>query len=162
MKNPIASMAVMLLAAAAAIPASADEAPLESRLEVVNVIQGDDGESLKPAERIAPGAVLQYSLDYKNASEEAFEAFTILGPIPENTEFLPETQTADRRSVFEAKVEGLDWAQPPVTRYETDAEGILRSVEVPASQYTAVRWRLAEPLAPGDSASAAYRVRVAD
>lgn len=162
MKNRIASIATLLCAGIFAHPSLADDMPVESRMDVSAVIKQADGETLRPADEIVPGAVLQYDLDYRNASGEAFEGFTIVGPVPENTEFLPETQNADRRSVFEAKVEGLDWAQPPVTRYETDADGTLRSVEVPASAYSAVRWRLAEPLAPGETASAAYRVRVAD
>lgn len=162
MKHTIKSLAAILLAASVAFPSLADDSPLESQLEVAMVIQETQGEIVRPAESIVPGAVLQYSLDYKNNSEGAFEGFTILGPIPENTEFLPETEDTDRRSVFEAKVEGLDWARPPITRYETDAEGVLRPVKIPASEYTAVRWRLAEPLAPGGTARAVYRVRVAD
>lgn len=162
MKQPIISLAAILSAASVALPSVAEDAPLESQLEVAVVIEESRGETLQPADRIAPGAVLQYSLDYQNNSEEPFEGFTILGPIPENTEFLPETESADRRSVFEAKVEGLDWARPPITRQVTDADGVLRPVEVPASEYTAVRWRLAEPLEPGETASALYRVRVAD
>ncbi len=162
MKRTLFASAAALVFSAIALQAQADNNAVESRLEVATVVEASEGETLEPARTITPGAVLQYSLDYTNRSETGLDGFTIVGPIPENTTFLLETERADRRSVFEAKVEGLDWAQPPITRYETDGDGVVHSVIVPASEYAAVRWRLAEPLEPGGSASAAYRVRVAN
>ena len=63
-------------------------------------------------------------------------------------------------AIFEVSVSDIGWATPPVIRYVEDEEGILQPAEVPDEEFEALRWRLVEPIAPGEEVSASYRIRV--
>ncbi len=159
----IRSMMAALTAAcmASLTPALADDGPLTSALSVFQVLEtGTSPATFRPADTVAPGGILEYRLDYENVSQAPLADLVIQAVIPHNTEFIEVSQSVDRPAVFEAKVEGLEWSTLPVTRYEADENGVLQAVEIPAEEYVAVRWRVAEPLAAGESTRAVYRVRV--
>lgn len=143
--------------------ALAQDAPakVESRIAAFSILQDEDGEDIrKPATTIAPGGVIEYQLSYRNISDEALSDFVILGDVPEATIYIAGGSVDTVPAVFEVSVAGIGWATPPIVRYVKDEAGALRSVNVPESEFEALRWRLAEPIIPGEEVSATYRIKV--
>jgi hypothetical protein len=125
-------------------------------------LDADGREVRKVADQIVPGGIIEYTLTYKNVSREALSDFVILGKVPEATDYHSSEAIKQVQAVFEVSVSDIGWTTPPVMRYEDDGTGVLRPVKVPEEEFEALRWRLAEPITPGEEVSATYRIRVED
>ena len=141
----------------------AQEAPakVESSISAYTVTLAEDGKEIKvPAKKVSPGGTIEYQLSYKNISDEPLEEFVILGNVPASTSYLSAVPLEATRAIFEVSVSDIGWATPPIVRYKEDDSGIMRPVEVPKDEFEALRWRLAEPISPGEEVSATYRIKV--
>lgn len=142
-------------------PASAES--VASQLTVSHVVETDDGtEVLEPAESVAPGETLEYELVYTNETDMSLNAFTVVGPVPEGTDFIEGSAHSVPEARLEAQIAGMGWAPVPVFRAIVQPDGTVTQEEVPAEAYEALRWRLSGEVAPGLSVQATYRVRVED
>ena len=95
-------------------------------------------------------------------SDDALSNFVILGNVPGSTRYLSAQPLEEIQAVFEVSVEDIGWVTPPVIRYIDSGDGVMRPVEVPEEEFEALRWRLAEPITPGEEVSATYRIKVED
>ena len=144
-------------------PISAQEEvqKIATSIEAFTIIEDEAGEEVRaPAERVSPGGIIEYQMTYKNVSEDVLSHFVIRGDVPEATYYLSSEDLQNALAVFEVSVADIGWASPPVVRYVEDDAGILRPIEVPDEEFEALRWRLAEPIIPGEEVSATYRIRV--
>ncbi len=159
----LAALGVLGLVAAAQAAGAQQAGPLETQLSAFSV-QPDkaapEGERLEPAASVNPGGLVEYRVSYANVGEAELSGLVINGVIPDQTDYVDASARLDVSSVLEVRAEGTDWAMPPLTRYETMADGTILAVVVPPAEYTALRWKLAQPLAPGDRIEAVYRVAV--
>lgn len=154
------SISIALVATLVASPVAVAEG-VTSSLTVSEITQGEDGSIIRASvESVSPGSTLEYSVTYQNETPASLEQFAIVGPIPAGAHYLAGSQSISQQSVFEVQIGSDGWAVPPVMREEAGEDGVVRAVKVDPSEYTAVRWRLAAPLAPGASANGAYQVRV--
>ncbi len=141
--------------------AQKEQSKVVSYIEAFTIHQDESGEEVRaPAESVSPGGVIEYQMTYKNISEDMLGEFIIRGDVPPETYFLSSRDLPDVPAIFEVSVSDIGWATPPVIRYVEDEEGILRPAEVPDEEFEALRWRLVEPIAPGEEVSATYRIRV--
>lgn len=152
--------AAILLSAGATV-AQEEVAKIVSTIEAFTIVQDEAGQDVRaPADAINPGGVIEYEMTYKNVSEDALSELIIRGDVPQQTYYLSSEELKNAPAVFEVSVADIGWATPPVIRYVEDEEGILRPVEVSDEEFEALRWRLAEPILPGEEVSATYRIRV--
>jgi len=90
-----------------------------------------------PAAEIKPNDIIEYRATYKNVSTRAING--VIGVVP-----IPEGLTLQARSAIpadaEASLDGRQFSRIPLRRSETQADGSSRIVEVPLSEYRAVRW----------------------
>lgn len=157
------TVAVFSLAAAFFAPAVsfADEQPLVSELHAYQVVLDEAGnEEFASADRVDPGALIEYRLSYKNVSDAPLSALIVNGQVPAEAHFVSHQDEVGQKSVLEARTSDLDWAVPPLTRMVRGDDGVLRAETVDPKEYSNVRWRLADPLSAGDAVEAIYRVRV--
>ena len=142
-------------------PANAES--VTSQLTVSHVVETGDGtEVLEPAESVAPGETLEYELVYTNETGMSLNAFTVVGPVPEGTDFIEGSAQTNTEARLEAQIAGMGWAPVPAFRAIVQPDGTVIQEEVPAEEYEALRWRLSGEVAPGLSVQATYRVRVED
>lgn len=161
MKTIAALVGLCAFSLALASPAAADA--VTGEMTVAQVIQAADGtERLAPAERVSPGETLQYALTYANRTEDPLEGFMVVGPVPEGTDFVAGSASSSLQATLEAQVAELGWSAVPVMREEILPDGTVGRVEVPPSEYQALRWRVDGAVAPGLTVEATYRVRVED
>ena len=136
---------------------------VESDITAYTITLDEEGSEIRQlADQVVPGGIIEYKLTYKNVSSEALSDFVILGKVPEATDYDSAQSVQEVQAVFEVSVSDIGWTTPPVIRYEDDGTGIMRPVKVPEEEFEALRWRLAEPISPGEEVSATYRIRVED
>jgi len=140
-----------------------EQAPkVETAISAYTIVVDEKGNEVREtASTVSPGGIIEYQLSYRNVSDDALSNFIILGDVPEATEYLSAQPLGETLAVFEVSVEDIGWATPPVIRYIDDGDGVLRPVNVPEEEFEALRWRLAEPITPGEEVSATYRIKVA-
>lgn len=160
MKIKICLLASLLLSSIAI----AQDGPLQSLLDVyrVEIQELEDGsaeEVLVAAEEAAPGETLEYVLTYRNVGDQALRGFVIKNAVPENTDYLADSNTANIGSDFLVSIDyGVTWESVPVTRVVTDSDGNEQTITIPAEQYTNISWKVNEDLSPEQGFELRYRV----
>jgi len=141
--------------------ALAQSGEVEAKLTAYAVTLNEDGnEQLEPAGEIKPGGIIEYDIDYRNASEDPLDNFIVLGDVPDRTSYLSVTAVEGFESELEVHVPGIGWSLEPVVRYVQDETGALVATPVEPEEYDALRWRMPNALAPGEEISVSYRIRV--
>ncbi len=130
-------------------------------IEAFLVTESADGEQLIPADTAAPGEVMEFQIAFTNAGDQEVTGIRVVDPIPENTRFIGESQSADVDAAFEVSIDGGEtFEREPVTRIETQTDGSQKEVVIDPSEYTHVRW-LAEEALGADGGRHAFSYRVA-
>lgn len=143
--------------------AYAQEAPakVESEIAAYTITLDEEGKEQRAlADVVSPGGIIEYEMTYRNVSDEPLGDFIIQGGVPDATYYHSAEQLDALRATFEVSVADLGWATPPIMRYVDDGTGVLRPVEVPEEEYQVLRWRLKQPITPGEEVSATYRIKV--
>ena len=158
----VAAQALLALAcatasmAALAQKAAPEAAGVKSVLSQKLVTVGADGkEVLADAAQIKPGEKMEYAITYTNNTKDAAKGLQATLPIPVGTQYLPSTA---KPVLVLASLDGKTFALPPLKR-KVVKDGVTTEVEVPASEYRALRWRMGD-LAPAQSVTASARVLV--
>lgn len=114
------------------------------------------GEKLKNDVAVDPGDVVQYTAVYTNHSSRPLRQVAPTLPIPVGLELIPETTSI---APALASVDGKKFEPYPIRRTQKLADGRETQVEVPASDYRALRWNPSD-LAPGTALKITVRARV--
>lgn len=150
-----------LAALACALGAHAETGEVEAKLTAYSVtLQEDGAEQLEPNGEIKPGGIIEYDIEYKNATDGALENFVVHGDVPDQTTYLSVTSVEGFNSQLEVHVPGIGWSLEPVIRYVQDETGTLVATPVQPEEYDALRWQMPNALAPGEEISVSYRIRV--
>jgi uncharacterized repeat protein (TIGR01451 family) len=156
----IAGLALSVAAVCGGI-AQADAPAVTGEIEAFLVTQSGDGEKLVEATEAAPGEIMEFRIEFTNASEESVSGVQVVDSIPENTRFVGDSHAADVAAVFEVSVDGGEsFESEPVIRIETQADGTQTEIVVPPSDYTHLRW-IAEEALHADGGTQAFTYRVA-
>lgn len=160
MKLKICLLTSLIFAASAL----AQDGPLESLLDVYRVdfqeiADGTTVEVLVEAEQAAPGEVLEYVLTYRNTGEQALRGFVIKNAVPQNTDYLGDSDSSDIGSDFLVSIDyGVTWESVPVIRVVTNSDGEEQTITIPPEQYTNISWKINEDLSPDNEFELRYRV----
>ena len=138
-----------------ASPAHADHV-LSVDLKAYKLVTKAKVTSLVPAEEVKPADVIEYRATYKNVSKRAIQGVMGVVPIPEGLTLQPKSPIP---AGAEASLDGRQFSKIPLRRAEIQADGSSRVVEVPLSEYRAVRWGIGA-LAAGASKDVSVRAVV--
>ena len=157
-------LTVLMMIMTAAVSAAVAEGPLEGRLSAFRVVADANGQpALEQADAAAPGDLIEYHLNYANRSTDALGGLIINGPIPQGTAYVGQSARADIDHVLEVSIDGgSSWSTEPVMRQVRNADGSVSREQVPASEYTQIRWRLNDALQPREDLALRYRVSVSE
>jgi uncharacterized repeat protein (TIGR01451 family) len=114
----------------------------------------------KDVERASPGDVLVYTLTYTNFGNQPAVNARVDDPIPSGTVLLPSSVLGERAGITFSVDGGRSFSSYPVMKTVSGPDGKPVAVEVPADSYTHIRWTAQEPIAPGESRNAAFKVIV--
>lgn len=129
---------------------------LKSEKITTVVQQGKSEERREAAKAIKPGDIIEYRANYKNTSAKELRGVQAVLPVPSG-------MTIDLNSAkplpVQASSDGRQFYPVPLTRQVRAADGQLKTVNVPLSEYRALRWSLGV-LAAGASRDVVLRARV--
>ena len=133
----ISSLAMMTTGLALA----ADPAVV-ANLTAVKVVLKSGKETLATADKAAPGDVIEYRVDYHNASKHSVGNVLATLPVPATgVEFLPGSE-APRGAI--ASVDGKTFSPIPLMRTVKLPNGRTETQPVPYSEYRYLRWSLGD------------------
>jgi uncharacterized repeat protein (TIGR01451 family) len=136
--------------------AAPEPAGVKSVLSQKLVTVGADGkEVLADTTQIKPGEKMEYAITYTNNTKDAAKGLQATLPIPVGTQYIPSTA---KPVLVLASLDGKTFALPPLKR-KVVKDGVTTEVEVPPSEYRALRWRMGD-LAAAQSVMASARVLV--
>jgi len=160
MRN-IALVSVLIAVVAFATPAIAED-PIQGTMQAFVVEKADDKETLKVANDVEPKQLLEYQLEYTNKSQTNIDGLTVVGPVPEGTEYVSDTAGANVSANLLVSIDGgKTFESEPVVRTETKSNGEVVEKIIPAEQYTHLKWTAASAIeAKGGKQLYSYRVRV--
>jgi uncharacterized repeat protein (TIGR01451 family) len=107
-----------------------------------------------PATVVQQGQVVYYTLRIRNVSSEYARDVTVTQRIPANTQYVAESASGPGAEVSFSIDGGQTFARA-LDLHTLDASGVQRPL--PTDEYTHIRWRLRNPLAPGAVALARFR-----
>jgi uncharacterized repeat protein (TIGR01451 family) len=149
---------LLSMASAVMIDAHADE-PVEVVTELVAEVRETGGGAserpfyrMVPAKVLAQGQVVYYTLRISNPSPVFAANVVVSQRVPDNTTYIPDS-AAGPGAQIEFSVDGGRVYAPAEDLVATD--GATRPA--PPEQYTHIRWRLRNPLAPGAMALVRFR-----
>src|SRR5262245_6837417 len=121
---------------------------------------GKEQVELRDATNMGPGDVLVYRIDYSNKGSAPAHDARVADPIPTGTRLMPNSWQADGADFSVSVDGGKTWEGYPVKRAVTLADGTQIVKEVDLTSYTHVRWTTKDPLPPGATRSALFKVTV--
>ncbi|WP_011580857.1 MULTISPECIES: hypothetical protein [Chelativorans] len=145
-----------------AVAQEASQSPIEAKL-VVQRVEFDaetKKEMLISAKTASPGDVLQYTGTYTNLSDTPLAGLVINGPIPDNTIFTTDALKVLDDATFEVLVPGEPWQTLPARKTIKKPDGTEVRVPAGPEDYKEIRWKLSDPLAPEETLTTVYRVKV--
>jgi hypothetical protein len=129
---------------------------LKSEKITTVVVAGKAEERREAAKAVKPSELIEYRANYKNTSAKELRGVQAVLPIPSG-------MTIDLNSAkplpVQASSDGRQFYPIPLTRQARAADGQLKTVNVPLSEYRALRWSLGV-LAAGASRDVVLRARV--
>ncbi|MBO9712195.1 hypothetical protein [Sphingomonas sp.] len=105
---------------------------------------------LVPAKRVVPGDHVVYQLSVTNSGSQPAAGVVIANPVPANMQYVG---VAGNSPAPEVSVDGKSFSQ--LATLKVSAAGRVRPAV--AADVRVVRWRLAQPVAPGGAVQVAFR-----
>ena len=154
MKNILKISVVVALTLFSLALFAQDQVKVQMKAEKITVQNGQ--ESRTSADQAAPGEIVQYTAVYKNTDKLPAKQVLATLPIPAVTEYIPGTATPAGAM---ASLDGTNFSPIPLKRMVKNSDGKTVEVEVPASEYRALRWMLGD-LKGNESRTVSARVKV--
>lgn len=122
--------------------------------------QGREQVVLQDAAITRPGDTLVYRIHCANKGAAPALNARIVDPVPAGTQLIPGSLEAPGLDVQASVDGGRTFENYPVQRPVTRPDGSREMQEVDPGAYTHVRWTAREPMAPGDTRTALFKVKV--
>lgn len=127
---------------------------------IVRDAAGGEKVELRPVAATGPGDTLVYRISCTNLGDVPAHDASVVDPIPIGTRLVPGGWDSAGAEFTVSVDGGRSFKTYPVTAPVRQPDGTTAIGEVDASAYTHVRWTSREPLAPGATRTAAFKVTV--
>ncbi len=117
-------------------------------------------EAFDETHKAYPEDIIAYILTYENTGEKSIKNLKPVGPVPENTEYVGNSEKSSVEAEVEFSIDtGETYHKPPVMYTKIDENGKEIEAEATPDMYTHVRWTV-PVLKAGDKVIFEYRVKV--
>jgi uncharacterized repeat protein (TIGR01451 family) len=153
------ALAALGLIALAAAQGLAEPLEIKSIAEVESrtVQAGHEAVKLIPADRVAPGDRVIYTLEVRNAGATALAAPSLTYPIPEHMSYVADSAVGPGAEVSYSVDRGRSFETPDNLTVRGPDGRLRRAV---AAEYTDIRWQLKHILKPNSVAFVRFRALV--
>lgn len=147
---------ILMIAGGCADAFAQDASPISVILKAAVVKQGGGKEIVEVVEKVQPGDIIQYTAACHNSSPRIITALKPVIPIPAEMEF---ELGSSNPTALEGSLDGVKFAPLPLERDVKQADGTMKKEAIPAAEYRAIRWSIAE-LQPGATTEVSLRARM--
>ena len=119
--------------------------------------QGNETTSLTDLGIVVPGDTILYTSTFTNQGNEMISDIAVDNPVPENTVYLGFSARGDNTEVSFSVDDGVNYALP--AELQMIGENGEQRTALP-EEYTNIRWIYSGELAPGQSGSVSFKVRI--
>jgi uncharacterized repeat protein (TIGR01451 family) len=136
---------------------------LNVQLEQELTITDDTGKPQvvrRKVDKSKPGDLLVYTLVYTNSGSTPVNDATVNDPVPVGTVLLPGSATGEKSRISFSADAGKSYSAFPAQVDVIGPDGKTISKKASADEYTHIRWVSNEPLGPGESRIAEFKVLV--
>lgn len=150
---------VIAFAAVFAVNTNADENKVELQLlaevkTTASTLAGAPVARFAPATTLSQGEVVYYTVRIRNPTSEYLRDVVVVQPIPANTTYAERTASGPGTDIQFSADGGTTFA-PEGRVFTTDSGGVQRAAT--PQDFTHIRWRLRNALAPGAVALARFQ-----
>ena len=162
-------LAAAVLVSAALMPAGATAAAGKPEVVVgITVMkevvsrdaQGREKVELAPAATTGKGDTLVYEISYTNKGDAPANNARVVDPVPSGTRLVAGSWSAESADMTVSVDGGKNFTTHPVSQQVTLPDGTKATEQVDPSRYTHLAWTSREPLAPGATRTARFKVVV--
>lgn len=137
------------------------QAEVEMTTQVFKVVEKTDAngsikQEWQAPQNMVPGTVVGYRIEIKNSGKEAAKDLIINNPIPANTTYIADSARGADASIDYSVDSGKTFAQPAQLLVIKNG----KKVQASAADYTHIRWTFNKALAPKNSTTAQYTVKL--
>lgn len=137
------------------------QAEVEMTTQVFKVVEKTDTngsvkQEWQAPQNMVPGSVVGYRIEIKNSGKEAAKDLIINNPIPANTTYIADSARGADASIDYSVDGGKHYAQPAELFVIKNGKKVQASVV----DYTHIRWTFNKALAPKNSTTAQYTVKL--
>ena len=149
---------LFLLIVTQAVPVAAAPGDVVVKLSQAKITVDENGEEVSGnADLSLPGDIIEYKAVYANKGKEAVSGLTAIMPVPVGMQF---TGQLSPSGSYLASVDGKTFDTAPLMREVRQADGTMKKVPVPLSEYRALRLPLDE-LKVKESKTVTARMQIA-
>lgn len=154
----LASLISLIVGHAAVAHSQTVELVTKAEKEVEVVEQGVTVKKLIQPQKMLPGDEVLYTLSYLNKTARPADNVVITNPVPMHTRYKGSSAAGEGADIVYSVDGGKSFAAPDrltVTVKDKTGKEIVRPAT--AEDYTHIRWRLKQSVAPGKSGSVQFR-----
>ena len=119
--------------------------------------QGNESAELTGVDIVVPGDTIVYTSTFTNQGEQIVSGIAVDNPVPSNTVYINFSARGENTQVVYSIDNGAIFGNPPEL-ITTGENGEARTA-LP-EEYTNIRWIYSGELAPGQSGSVSFKVRI--
>lgn len=119
--------------------------------------QGNESAELTGVGVVVPGDTIVYTSTFTNQGEEIVSGIAVDNPVPSNTVYINFSARGENTQVVYSIDNGAIFGNPPEL-ITTGENGEARTAS--PEEYTNIRWIYSGELAPGQSGSVSFKVRI--
>ncbi len=146
--------------ATTAIAQPALQVNLMAEREVVTTVDGQEVLQRIPADEIASGQTIIYSLEVTNSGDQAATGVKVNDPIPPETAFIVGSTFGDDADITFSIDGGQSYAKPTLLSYRLQLpDGSFENRVATPNQYTHIQWQI-DIVPAGGSRTVGFRAKV--
>ena len=144
--------------------AQANQPNLSIRIDVAKEVkQFKDNKwifTFVPVDTARRGDIFRYTITYTNLGQTPATDASIVDPVPKGTVYVLNSADGKDAEIF-CSIDGGRFFQPPPATYTVrNPDGTWEAKPAPAEMYTHIKWTIRKPLAPNESGTLSFKVRV--
>lgn len=133
----------------------------EVKVMLSGTVEREDAKvPVEKASLVKPGEILDWTIVSVNEGTAPANEYHAIGKIPEGTQFVAGSATAERAAAVDFSLDNGKTFSPKPTIEEKQPDGSIKKVAAPVSLYTQVRYEWADPINQGETVKASYKVRL--
>lgn len=128
--------------------------------EIKKIKNGKEITEKVPLDKTPPGDIITYTIKYTNDGKSDAKNAFIIDPIPKGTVYIAGSAKGENTDILYSIDGSGSYRKSPITTTVKKDDGSAEQKLVSAEKYTHLKWLFKKSIAPGDSGTVFFKVKV--